>query len=139
MRKQTFYGKKSAWKDKVKKVDKEMMQVLNLDIRGDLEMPLLDYMQMGRRIGKLGKEGEALAEKAVNYGVTERFVEDLRNTANHLEILSIRLKHIVETKWRKDLPHFPLYKCTMAATADIVEQSEAIQELMRMAEGGKDG
>lgn len=137
MNKQTFYGKKSSWKAKVKRVDKTMMRMLNLELRGDLDMPLLDYMELAAKVQKLGEEGERLAEKCVNYPLTERLVEGIRNDANHLEILSIRLKHLAEAKWRKPLNQFPLYKCTMASTVEMVSQIEAIQDLMRRAEGGE--
>jgi hypothetical protein len=135
-----FYSKKSYWKKLVKRTDRVVMELLNREVRGDLNLTLTDYFAVANRLIRVGELGEKIADRAVKLGLTEKTIRDIADIANIISMLSERLHQVAEKKWGKALPHFPVYRVTLAATAELVSQSEsvrAMQEMVGERQGGK--
>jgi hypothetical protein len=127
-----FYNRKSYWKRLAKKANIIVMDLLNREVRGDLQLTLTDYFETGNFLVKIGLEGESLAKRAVNLGLTPMVLTDLKDTTNILAMLSERLRDVAEKKWGQDLPTFPVYHTDMEATTELIDQADSIREMHRM-------
>lgn len=132
-----LYNSKAHWKARVKSIDSDMLHILNLERRGDLAVPILEFRDLAIRLRTLGELGERLVERAVKLGAGGKVIADMRDMCNHLDMLSGRLHAVAEAKWDQPLPAFPRYRTTLASTGELVSQSESIQELQRMTDGGE--
>jgi hypothetical protein len=130
-----FYARKGYWKRKVKAVDKEVLYLLNREVRGDLSTAITDYFNTGHRLANLGELGETLASDAVNMGMSARVLDDIKDISNLLAMMSERLRIVAEEKWGDSLPNFPIYHTTLPSTANLMEAAASIRELKELKDG----
>lgn len=135
MNRKTIYNNKGYWKRRFKQLDLDTLQLLNFERSGAIDVPISDYSILGNACVDLGLTGETILDNMVKHGFSEISVVEMRNMINMIEVFSIRLKTIAETKWGRALEHFPVFKCSTATIGDLVEKSRAIQEMNKLLEG----
>lgn len=94
-----IYSRKAHWKKRFKDTDKRILELLNLERSGALDIPVSDYFKVGYELVKLGERGETLLSDVVKFGLEDRVIRDLRDALNMLHMFSDRLKKVAESKW----------------------------------------
>lgn len=129
-----LYNDKAYWKRRFKQLDLEVLQLLNFERSGAIDVALTDYIVKGHDAVKLGLTGEVILGNMVRYGFPDKSVIEMRNLVNMVEVFSLRLKSVAENKWGKELESFPTFKCSVAAVGELIEKTAAIREMNEMLE-----
>ena len=131
---EAIYNRKQYWKRRLRTLDCEVLKLLNLELKGDLTVPLLDYKAIAERIVAHGLFTEDLLGQAAGVPMSDRVLHDLRDACNTLEMYSARVKEIAERKWGRELRVWPLYRSTVSATA-VLPKTPAELEMDKLLGG----
>lgn len=134
MNRKQLYNSKAYWKRRFKQLDRRVLQLLNFERSGAIEVALTDYAVQANECVDLGLTGEEILGKLVKRGFPDRTIIDMRNMINLVEVFSNRLKEIAESKWQKELESFPVFKCSTETVGILLEQTKAIREMEEMLE-----
>lgn len=133
-----LYNKKYKWVSRLRELDKKILRLLAVEKSGSIEIPVLEYRELGKQFLNLGLSGEAMLKEAVKYGLGEDFISKLRDMVSYVENCSHKLKAVAEAKWDGPMPRFPLFETTISPASELIEQSEGVRAMQEMLEG-KDG
>jgi len=125
---------KSRWRSKLKNLDTRIQNLINDDRRGDLNTPIITYKDMARRICQFGLRGEKLLDRAVNLGMGQDAIGDLRDMLGLCDMWSSRIVKIMKIKWGETPAGWPIYICDVAQTQELADRSASIKALDRMLE-----
>ena len=134
MTRKILYNEKGYWKRKFKQLDRRVLQLLNFERSGAIEIALTDYVEQANECIDLGLTGELILDKLVKYGFPDRTIVDMRNMINLVEVFSRRLKDVAESKWQKELDSFPVFKSSTETVGVLLEKTKAIREMNAMLE-----
>jgi hypothetical protein len=134
MKRKELYNAKGYWKRRFKQTDTAVLQLLNFERSGAIDVPISDYVTIGYDCIALGLTGEEILSNMVKYGVSIHAIADMRNMINMVEVFSIRLKAIAESKWQGELNNFPQFRSSTATMGELKEKTKAIQEMNRLLE-----
>jgi len=134
-----FYNTKQYWKRRVSDMDTKVLRHLNAEARGDLQVTLKSYFDLGESLLVLGEYTERLHARAVELQLGLKVREQLRNAANLLEMFSVRLQTVAERKWGNVLSTFPVFKTILSATSSLPSSphEKAIREVENILDGRK--
>lgn len=133
--KNTVAVQKHKWIAAVRKLDLTVQVLRQQHDRGSLTVPLVDYKRCARRICTLGDRGEALLDRSVENAVGRRAIADIRDILNVLDLWSDAILKIVTHKWLGEEPgDWPIYRCDVAPTSELVSQSQSIKALNEMVD-----
>ncbi len=127
-----FSSRKAKWKKKVRKMDLTVLDFINKFKRGDPKIPIRAYKDLGRSIMDIGEKGEILLKEAVELGMYDRVIYEMRDILNDLGELSARVKDLAEKKWGAKMPTFPLYAPAVAAATELMKQAKSVRELDKL-------
>ena len=130
----SFSTRKHRWKRKVRKCDLEVLKFINEVTRGSTLIPILDYKKLGERIYYLGEAGEKLLAEAVELGMYDKVIYEMRDLLNFVADLSNRMRDLAQKRWGGTLRSFLLYEPTVAATGQLQEESATIRKLDELLE-----
>ena len=134
MNRRILYNKKGYWKRQFTRFDLSVLQLLNFERSGALDIPLIDYVSKGHESIKLGLTGEEILDKLVKHGFDSKTIAEVRNMINMVEVCSVRLKEVAESKWGQELDSFPVFKSSTATVGELIEQSNAVREMNKLLE-----
>lgn len=134
MLRKDLYNAKGYWKRRFKQLDQSVLRLMNLERSGAIEIPIMDYVVKGHETVQIGLTGEEILAKIVQLGMNASIVIDMRNMVNMVEVLSVRLKQVAESKWQGELSNFPVFKSNTATVGDLLEKTKAIQEMNKLLE-----
>ena len=127
-----YSARKSKWKRRVRKIDVRVGQFINDIKRGDPNITVTDYKEVGARILYLGEHGEALLDEAVELGMLDKVIFEIRDIVNFLAELSDKMRHLAERKWGGKLRSFPIYEPACAPATELIKQSETVRQLEKL-------
>jgi hypothetical protein len=134
MTRRELYNKKGYWKRLFKETDLKVLQLLNFERSGAINVGLTEYAVLAHGIVKLGLTGEEILDRMVRAAMKDEPLIDMRNMINMVEVFSVRLKEIAEKKWGQGLDKFPVFKCSTATVGELTEKSRAIREMNDLLE-----
>ena len=132
-----FSSRKAKWKRKVRRCDISVLHFINQIKRGDANVALMDYKEMGAKILYLGEAGEKLIKEAVELGMYDRVIYEMRDMLNFVGDLSTRMKSLTERKWGGKIRSYPLYEPTVEPAIELQKQAESVRQLDRLVESKK--
>ena len=136
MNRRKIYNSKGYWKRQFKQLDLKVLQLLNFERSGAIDVPLTDYLLKAHESVKLGLTGENILANMVKHGSQDVSIAEMRNLINMVEVFSNRLKLIAESKWQSNLDNFPVFRSSTATVGELIEQSNAIREMNKLLEEG---
>jgi hypothetical protein len=125
-----LYNKKGYWKQRFKRFDVKVLQVLNREQLKGLTQPISNYFELGNESVGLGTQGEEILKRATELGMENVLLRDMVDMLNLLQTYSEGLHEVAKKKWAVgELKYFPVYRATVASWGTIQEEAEAIREM----------
>jgi hypothetical protein len=125
-----LYNDKGYWKQRFKRFDGKVLEIMNREQVKGLTVPISDYFDLGSIAVSLGTTGEELLERAVSMGLEKTMLRDIHNSLNRIQAFSEGLRNVAQKKWAfGELKHFPLYLTNVPTWDTIVDEMESVKRM----------